>query len=133
MTYDVIFLQDHVYIGMEDVAITYRHARKEENLSYEELSSLIKQGCKDWENDPVVQKEKELAAQGKRSFYPSAHEAPCTAIICKHGTLPSFALINSDSIYRAIVHYGATEIRFREGYENFITLTKDFEKEPIEV
>lgn len=115
--FDVILLRDHVYIGMEDVSVTYITAGKMTSVPAEEVLRILEKGCQDWNNDPVVVSERKQREQGKSSYYPNEHSAPCMAVIFDHGCgLDNRCLVNSSDIWRA-VRNGAERVYFCDGID----------------
>lgn len=116
-TYDILLFKNHVYIGMEDVAITYRQAEKKTNLSLEEAKAILTQAYDAWNNDETVVKERENAAKGERSFYPNQYATPCLAIIAETGVLDDCHISNYDDICRANAK-GAKDVFFSRGLKD---------------
>ncbi len=75
-TYDIAILHDHVYIGMENVAITYRE-KFEDALSFDDVTEKVKSSVAEWDNDPAVVN----ARNGRAGYYPSEHKAPCYILV----------------------------------------------------
>ena len=68
-----LYLQKNkVFIGMEDVSITYYTDHKYENLDTDELWPIIKTACESYENSEIVKRIKE-----KPSYYPVTYDIPC--------------------------------------------------------
>ncbi len=114
--YDVMLFKNHVYIGMEDVSTTYRQAEKKTCLTAEEAKEVLMQTCKSWENDETVIKERERAAAGHRSYYPSEYETPCMAIIAESGVLDDCYISNYNDIIK-VRSKGAQDFFFSKGSE----------------
>lgn len=82
--FDVVALYDEVYIGMEDVSITYHEKEKYTDIPFDDVIKIIKEVCEKWENDPTVINEK----KNGRGYYPSSHKtAPCRLVIAISGKL----------------------------------------------
>ena len=115
-TYDILLLKNHVYIGMEDVSVTYRQAEKKTNLSAEDAKIMLTQALDAWNNDETVIRERENAAAGRRSYYPNQYETPCMAMIAENGILDDCYISNYNDIRKAN-QKGATDISFSKGLD----------------
>lgn len=114
--YEVVLLNDHVFIGMEDVSITYRPRLVAKDVSLENVRAIVKEGFEDWNNDKTVIREKELRASGNPPYYPESHNAPCRAIVAPTGVLESTKLSNYRNIAEACA-LGAVDFCFSAEYE----------------
>lgn len=116
--YDIITLYDKVYIGMEDVSITYRTGDAHHGIKLNELVSEIKDACNRWENDATV-KEERLNGCG---YYPSEHKtAPCRIVVSKNGLLLNRYFGCYSDVLTAIRNdKNIIEFSTNDGYENII-------------
>lgn len=79
--YDIAILHDKVYIGLEDVSVTF-HTLREEGYSMAELYEKVSKAVEEWDNDPMVIRERTKG----RGYYPSEHDAPYYILVAKCGT-----------------------------------------------
>lgn len=119
--YDIAFLKDNVFIGMEDVSITYGLAEKKEGLTFRQVLSELEKGFFDYNTNEQVLKERE-----NRPYYPNAHNVPVKLVVAKSGEL--FIPVNYSQL-RETKHYdfsdGAKEDGFKQNVEK---LKADFDQ-----
>lgn len=125
-TYDVAVLHDHVYIGMEDVAVTYS-TEKKQGLSAQEVGETIANTVEQWDKDPTVIRER----AGNGGYYPNEHKASCRVLVAESGSEAlekgyCGCISNWNDISRCI-SAGAVEFDMRDGMkacgEKFVQLT----------
>ena len=127
--YDVILQRNNVYIGMEDVSVTYRNEEIKENLSLTDAFKYISDKYEDFITSPQVIRLKEATV---RSYYPVEFEMPCRAIIAEPDESMNKSIVNYSDLSKAERDFGAREISFsrpiekiREEIDEFIEKETD--------
>lgn len=113
MNYDVFLQRNSVYIGMEDVSVTYRNEETTVNVTLEEAKKIVATAAEKFANSEQVQR---LA--GKSTYYPTQWELPCRAIVAPHGAV-TFHITNYSDLYKAN-KLGAVDISFSSNTEENI-------------
>ena len=113
MNVDVILQKNSVYIGMEDVSVTYNNAEKLENVTPREAAEYVKGKAKAFLESEQYKRALEWAAQGRTSYYPTQWNEPCRAIVCEAGKLNNI-IRNYDDLYNAQRNLGAREYCFTD-------------------
>ena len=78
--YDVIFFDRNVFIGMEDVSVTYGFAEREQNLSLEQAKNILLDAADEFADLPISKKR----AAGEKGYYPDEFPVPCAAAVIPH-------------------------------------------------
>lgn len=113
MNVDVILQRNSVYIGMEDVSVTYVDAERLKNVTAEKAAEYVKEKAKAFLESEQYKKAQENAAQGRKSYYPTQWDEPCRAIVCEAGKLNNI-IHNYNDLYNAKRNLGAREYHFAD-------------------
>lgn len=74
--YNVSLQKNKVFIGMEDVSVTYHDAQMFENISLTEVVDVVTKAANDFANDEQV-----VRLMDNKSYYPIQWNMPCRAVI----------------------------------------------------
>lgn len=125
--YDVILQKNNVYIGMEDVSVTYRNEEIKENLSLTDAFKYISDKYEDFITSPQVIR---LNEANVRSSYPVTFEMPCRAIMAEHNETMNKSIVNYSDLSKAERDFGAIAISFSKPIDYIRENIKEFlEKE----
>ena len=113
MNVDVILQRNSVYIGMEDVSVTYIDAERLENITTKEAAEYVKEKAKSFIESGQYKAVYGYAALGGKIYYPTQWDKPCRAIVCEAGKLNNIIRNRSD-FTNAEIYCGAKEYRFTE-------------------
>lgn len=117
MKFDLLLQKNRVFIGMEDVSVTYYNEKKLEDIDQTEAMDMIREAYGNFILDD------QFKNRPKRSYYPTEYQKPCRAIIIEHGALSDFRISNFNDLRKA-KEAGAVSFSFTEKED---VLSKEFE------
>ena len=103
----------YVFIGMEDVSVTYIDAERLENVTTKEAAEYVKEKARAFLESEQYEKVQAYAALGGKSYYPTQWDEPCRAVVCETGKLNNI-IRNYNDLYNAQRNLGAREYCFTD-------------------
>ena len=95
MKFDLLLQKNRVFIGMEDVSVTYYNEKKLEDIDQTEAMNMIREAYGNFILDD------QFKNRPKRSYYPTEYQKPCRAVIIEHGILSDFWVSNFNDLRKA--------------------------------